>query len=353
MKFTYPMAGYSEVKMLYGAGGSRSNQIPGTENFHKAFQSPKIEFIGIQHMWWEALPLFADIVMPVNSIGEHEDILVWRNYVVFAHKLIEPLYDSKTDLEVTNALAVRLGAGDKLMGGKTIEDWLPTLYSQGNVPLSYDDFKSKGYYKYDIETQQPSLQLPLKLFSDDPVKNPISTPSGKIEIYSQRIVDFWGANNPAAPPIPKYMEPTESTKSTLATKYPLLWMNGGSKFGRHSQWNNMPLLRDDEQQFINGYKALLINTKDATDRGLKYGDAVRVFNDRGQILCSAKITERVMPGVVWLGEGGLFKSAQPGTIGALDMGGCMNVISMTKQAEPICDGMIAYSGLVQVEKWVG
>ncbi len=356
VKLTYPAPGYSEVKMIYSCQATDSNQIPGTDRYHQAYQSPKLEFIAVQQAWWQALPVFADIVMPVNHIGEREDIYTWQNYVVFGHKLIEPLYESKTDLQVAMELATRLGVGDKLMQGKTEDQWLRELYSASNVPLSYDDFKNVGYYEYKMQAQAdqtPAVNPQLKAFYDDPVKNPLSTPSGKIEIYSQRIADFWGTSDPTAPPIPKYIEPTESRTSQLAQKYPLLWMNGGMKFGRHSQWSNMSWLRDEEQVFINGYRIAIINPKDANTRGLKYGDLVRVFNDRGQILCAAKLSERVMPGVVYVPEGGNYKSAQPGTIGALDLGGNVNQLCEPWQAEPICDGMIAHSGLVQVEKWKG
>jgi trimethylamine-N-oxide reductase (cytochrome c) len=353
VKLSYPMPGYSEVKMIYSCQASDSNMIPGTERYHEAYQSPKLEFIAVQQAWWQALPVFADIVMPVNHIGERDDIITWQNYTVFAHKLIEPLYESKTDLEVAKALADRLGVADQLMQGKTEEDWLKQIYSAGNVPLSYEDFKKFGYYEYKFEEQQPVVSPVLKAFLDDPEKNPLSTPSGKIEIYSQRMADFWGPNDPTAPPIPKYIEPTESRNSPLAKKYPLLWMNGGSKFGRHSQWNNVASLRDEQQLYINGYQAILINPKDAEARGVKHGNVVRVFNDRGQILCGAKVTERMQPGIVWVYQGGHFKSAEPGKIGALDLGGNVNVLCMPKQAEPICDGMIAHSGLVEVEKWEG
>jgi len=150
-----------------------------------------------------------------------------------------------------------------------------------------------------------------------------------------------------------YIPATESLNSTLAQKYPLLHTGGAQKFGRHSQWNNLSWLRDEMQTFLNGYRVITMNTADATSRGLKYGDVVRVFNDRGQMLCAVKPTARMTPGVVWVFEGGHIKQQQPGVAGSLDMGGNNATIAVTFQAEPICDGIAVHSGLVQVEKYTG
>jgi len=203
-------------------------------------------------------------------------------------------------------------------------------------------------------------------FYNDPVKNPISgTPTGKLEFYSTAIQKFYGPDgktmpahtaypaNPIATPIPTYQPASENRNSALAQKYPLLLTNGGQKFGRHSQWNNMAWQRDDEQTFINGYRVAIMNTVDANLRGLKYGDVVRVFNDRGQILCAAKPTERIRPGILWMYEGGHVKKQQPGVIGSLDMGGDSANLCINWQADVICDGIATHSGLVQVEKYKG
>ena len=235
------------------------------------------------------------------------------------------------------------------------------------MPLSFDDFKAQGFIKLDTtpaDTTTTSVGA-LQKFHDDPVSNPLKTPTGKIEFYSTSIAKFYGPDgktmpphtaypaNPIAPPSPTYVPATENRNSVLAQKYPLLFMNGGQKFGRHSQWNNLSWLRDDDQTFLIGYRVIIMSTADANARGLKYGDVVRVFNDRGQNLHAVKPTERMTPGVVWAYEGGHIKQQQPGVIGSLDMGGDSANLCIDWQAEPICDGIATHSGLVQVEKYKG
>jgi anaerobic selenocysteine-containing dehydrogenase len=248
-----------------------------------------------------------------------------------------------------------------LAGGMTTDDWIKSLYAKSNVPLTYDQFKAAGYYEFPMLTladQSPVVSN--KPFRDDPVKSPMATPSGKIEIYSQYIANFYGVTKntqdgsvaPWAPPVPQYVEPMEWKNSALAAKYPLYMMTPHGKFAEHSQYHNMSWQRDEDQMYINGYQAMRISTLDAQQRGIKYGDIIRVFNDRGQILCAAKVTERVQPGVVWVFEGGHYKALQPGTVGSLDLGGLGNVLLPTVQCDPLVAGIQA-SCLVQVEKWGG
>ena len=247
------------------------------------------------------------------------------------------------------------------------DQWLRSLYAKANFSLSYDDFKAQGYIKFDTTPADTTTVSPgsLQKFHDDPANNKLNTPTGLIEFYSTAIAKFYGPDgktmpahtayppNAIAPPIPMYVPQTENANSALAKKYPLLHTGGGQKFGRHSQWNNLSWTRDDDQTFINGYRVIIMNTADANARGLKYGDVVRVFNDRGQNLHAVKPTERIRPGVVWIYEGGQTKKQQPGVVGSLDMGGNHANLTINWQAEPICDGIAVHSALVQVEKYTG
>ena len=366
---TYPMKGYSPIKMSYDVGGSAANQVENPDGIHEAWMSPSIEFIANHHVWWEDEQPYADIVMPTNHIGEREDLYTFNNFAIFGHQLIQPLYESKTDMEVVMELATRLGVSDKVFQGMNEDQWLRSLYANAKMPLSFDDFKAQGYIKFDTTPADTTTTDVGQLsgFYTDPVKNPLNTPTGKIEFYSTSIAKFYGPDgktmptpkcvtycaNPIAPPTPMYVPATENKNSPQAQKYPLLVTSGGQKFGRHSQWNNMAWQRDDEQTFINGYRVIIMNTVDANARGLQYGDVVRVFNDRAQNLHAVMPSETMRPGVVWIPEGGQGKPQQPGVLKALDMGGNAANLVPNWQAEPICDGNITHSGLVQVEKYTG
>ena len=131
-----------------------------------------------------------------------------------------------------------------------------------------------------------------------PVKNPLLTPSGKIEIVSQVITDYFGNNNPSQPAIPTYKPHPDKSQ-----QYPL-YMVEPSQVRRTSQWRNLTFDRDEKQDYVNGYNTMPDQPCDADSRGINDGDVVRVYNSRGAILCGAYITQRTAPGNIRIWEGG-------------------------------------------------
>ena len=86
-KYVYPATGSSPVHAVCfnGGDGRIVNQTPGLNSHIQALQSPNIEFVYTFTPWWHAAPKFSDIVLPVLSVGERDDIIQWENYVVYAH----------------------------------------------------------------------------------------------------------------------------------------------------------------------------------------------------------------------------------------------------------------------------
>jgi trimethylamine-N-oxide reductase (cytochrome c) len=91
---------------------------------------------------------------------------------------------------------------------------------------------------------------------------------------------------------------------------------------------------------------------DATARGISDGDPVRVYNDRGQILCSAVVTETIKPGIVDSIESPYFTAQNPGDPTSLDLGGSIQCLIDKRQPDALCDGHLNYAAC-DVEKWSG
>jgi molybdopterin guanine dinucleotide-containing S/N-oxide reductase-like protein len=347
--YTYPNPNTPEIKMIAFSGGSgfTMNQNPGVRRHIEALQSPKIEFIYCQTPWWETAAKYSDIVLPVRYLTEREDIAQWENFAVYMHKIAEAVPEAKTDLDIYIALAQRLGFEKEFTEGKTPEQWLRELYAAGNVPMSFEEFKKVGFYEYEFPAQTPVVRF--KEWRDDPEKNKLPTPSGKVEIYVKRIADAFGADSPYT--LPRYIPPAEGLDNPLAKEYPLIALSPHPKVGRHSQWQNAQWVRSNEQMYIDGYRVMYINPVDAEARGLKDHDLVKVYNQRGAIICAARVTERIMPGVVSIWEGGWYQPQEPGNRDSIDLGGNMNVLIDPRPGE-LTHGMIANT-LVQVEKWRG
>jgi len=346
--YTYPLQGNSPIHAIWWTGGSSLNQHCNINRTLQAFMSPKIELIVIQDSWWTPAAYFADLVLPVNTTFERNDIAQQGLIYIAMNKCIESLGESKSDWEIFGMLAEKLGLKDQFTGGKTEDQWLRELFSAAQLPMSYDDFAKQGLYVLPFDESKYVPPVTFKSFIDDPVKNPLNTPSKKFELYSDRLAAL---DDPEVPAVPKYIPSPEGRSSPLAAKYPLQLLTPHVKYRRHSTADNISWMRELDK--VNDHEQLWINPIDAQPKGILNGDTVRVFNDRGAVLAAAKVTERVMPGVVRLGQGSWYKPVRPGMVGSLDSGGAVNVLCTERSTSQLAQGPTVNSNLVEVVKAEG
>ena len=251
------------------------------------------------------------------------------------NKIIDSLYESKSDLEICTGLAEKLGLSG--YNELTEDEWLRDFWEAAkdmtdSKPLpDYDTFKKEGIFK--VKTDKPVIAFEKEI--KDPENNPFPTASGKIEIYSEKLKE---RNTPDLPPIPTYIEPWEGKNDPLTKKYPLQLVSTHSKRRIHSNMDNMPWLNSLEPHVI------WINSTDAETRGIVNGDNALVFNDRGKISIKVKVTERIIPGVVSLGQGAWYSPDKKG----IDRGGCANVL--LKDEHSPAGAFCSNTCLVEVEK---
>jgi len=324
----------SDIKMAYITFANPLNQFP---NINKGVEAlKKLEFIVVHEQFMTPTARFADILLPVTTIWERNDFArAWLAgpYFLYLNKAIEPPDDVKSDFDICRELAVRLGVEDPYFG-MSEEDMLQQIVeAMGDVMPDIPDFekfKQDGVHKMKLSGPEISFEKQI----EDPKNNPFPTLSGKIEIYSQLIADL---NNPALPPVPKYIEPWEGPADPLTDRYPLQLMTVHSAARAHSCFDNNPLLKDVEPQ------GLYISNRDAQSRNIENGNLVRVFNDRGETIVQARVTERIMPGVVSLSEGAWYHPDDKGR----DRAGSPNVLTRDHYAPG--GGYPYNTNLVQVE----
>jgi trimethylamine-N-oxide reductase (cytochrome c) len=195
----------------------------------------------------------------------------------------------------------------------------------------------------------------LKEFYDDPDNNPLKTPSGKIEFCSQNLSRHF-PNDIERPPVPHWIEKGQSHDERLsserASKYPLIIMSNHGRWRVHAQCDDITWTREALTCKVKGpdgygYEPLWINAVDASARHIKNGDVVKVFNERGAVLGGAYVTERMMPGVVYMDHGVRYDPIVPGE---LDRGGAINTITPHNTTSKNATGMVVSSFLVEVEK---
>ena len=320
----------ADYKLLYEVNTNYPNQYPNINRCVEALRSKSLEFIVVSEQFITPGAKFADIILPVNTYMERNNITTGPTVGFYGsrNKVIDSVGESKSHLEICNAIANRLGFS---YTDKTEEQWLKQI-AEGSPDIpDYEAFKKAGGHK--LKLDEPYVAFKKQI--EDPENNPFPTPSGKIEIYCQRIASL---NNPLIPPIPKYIEAWESPADTLAQKYPLQLITTHFLRRAHSQYDNIPWLNELMSQ------AVLMNTADAESRSIKDGDMVKVFNDRGATVLPARVTERIMPGVVDIPEGAWYAPDK----NRVDRGGSPNIL--TRDEHSPAGAYTTNTSLVQIEK---
>jgi trimethylamine-N-oxide reductase (cytochrome c) len=380
------MEGHSEVRMFYRYGGSFIGTMTETNRWVLAYQSPKLEFIVNQSIWMDPETRMADIILPACTNFERNDISEWSgaggysmhnsnicNYrvIVYHKKCIEPVGESKSDLEIFTLLAERLGFKDDYTdGGKTEEDWIRKQYEVSDLPrhISYEDFKKRGYFIVPLPenyTSTPALRwfyegrkrdTPDMLAPDPEKKNGLGTCSGKIEFVSQSLQKKFPKDK-ERPPMARYIPSWEGYNSPLAKKYPIQLISPHPRYSYHTHYDaHCEWLADIPGHRIrkngNNWIVVRVHPEQAEERGIRNGDIIKVFNDRGTVLGIAHVTETVRPGVIHCyTSSGKYDPLEPGKAYSPDRGGCISILTPMRMLSKNAPGMASNSCLVEIAKW--
>ena len=240
-----------------------------------------LDFIVDTELFMTPTARYADILLPVCSYLEFSDLVPHPYpYVQYQQKAMEPLYESRSDVNIAAGLAERLGFAEYFSGGE-----------DGFVDLLLDskDPSVEGITREQLmQGAMPVTAIPEM---DQAFDIPFSTPSGKIEIYSEGLVEDGQA-------LPFQLDPLESPVPGKKTRYPLAFIQGHSRFRTHSMFANVDALLE-----LNPEPIVEINPRDAKERGICDGDQVVVYNDRARTKLKAAVSEGVSPGVVNIMQG--------------------------------------------------
>lgn len=339
------------IKFIWNyAGNSLINQHSEINRTHDILQDDKqCEMIVVIDNHMTASARYADIILPDCTASEQMDFCLDASsgnmaYVIFADQVIKPRFECKNIYEMTSELAKRMGVEQKFTEGRTQEEWMRHLYQQSvqAIPAlpDFDTFRQQGIFKQRDPEQH---HVAYKSFREDPLANPLETPSGKIEIYSAALADIaakWQLEKEdIIDPLPVYAAGFENYDDPLASRYPLQLTGFHFKGRVHSTYGNVDVLKAACRQ------EMWINPMDAAQRGINNGDMIRIFNDRGEVQIAAKVTPRMMPGVVALGEGAWYTPDSK----RIDRAGSINVLT-SQRPSPLAKGNPSHTNLVQVAK---
>jgi len=253
---------------------------------------PKLDFIVQTELFMTPTAKYADILLPVSTFLEFSDFLPHPYpYLQLQQKVINPLYESKSDVDIVAGLAEKLGFGEYFKGG---EDAMIDLIM---------DNPSLGDYTRDKLSKEAMLLRALPEGGKFPLT--FSTPSGKIELYAEQLVEDGQA-------LPVYLPPIEAPISKKNQKFPIAFIQGHSRFRTHSMFANVKTLLD-----INPEPIVDINPVNAQERNIKMADMVTIFNDRGKTTLKARLSEAVNQGVIDITEGWWLNQFREGSVNHL------------------------------------
>jgi molybdopterin guanine dinucleotide-containing S/N-oxide reductase-like protein len=366
VKYTYPLpkeegGSGTEIHMIWTDTPCRFTCWNDAFRIVEAFRNPKIEFIVAQHPWLENDCIMADVILPANTTFEVNDIMT--NFggevanITLQKKAIDPIGESKSDYEIVLEIAKKLGKYEEITHGKTTDEWIKFVYEDLGFKdyISWEDLNKKGYCIFPPIKNWEKEPAGFIEFYQDPKAHPMITPSGKLEFYSERLAKNF-PDDLERPPIPKWIEKSithdERLSSERAKTYPLLMMSNHGRWRTHAQADDISWQRECPTCKVKGqdgylYEPLWINTQTAAARGIKSGDIVKAFNERGIVLCGAYVTERIMPGVVYVDHGSRSDQIAPGKI---DRGGAINLISPAGILSKNAVGQATSGYLVEVQK---
>ncbi len=337
----------SDIKLIYAvASNCLVNQHADINRTAAILQDESlVEFLAVQDQFLTPTARFADLVLPVCTTFETwgvQDGWKYGDEVILSPKVVEPPGECKTDYRICAELAERLGVGDAYTEGRDERAWVEwclDAFRQARFPdlPTLDEMLAQNMGVYTAPVLRPAVAF--EDFRRDPQAHPLSTPSGKIEIFSGALAKL---NNPREiPPIPKYIQEWESPFGDEAQRFPLQAIGHHTLARVHSTHVNNEWLRQAFPQRV------FINPIDAAARGLADGDLVEVYNTRGRLRLPCRLTERILPGVVDIPQGAWFEPAADGS--GVDVGGSTNTLTSARWT-PLAFGTAQHTIMVEVER---
>ncbi|MCV4289430.1 molybdopterin guanine dinucleotide-containing S/N-oxide reductase [Pseudomonas capsici] len=336
---------YPDIRLVYWAGGNIFHHHQDLNRLLDAWQRP--ETIIVHEQYWTAQARYADIVLPATTALERNDIgsAASDRFMIAMQQAIAPVGEARDDYSILADLAQRMGVGDSFTEGRDASAWLRHIYEQSReraetfgVQLpDYEQFWRDGLFE--VQYLETDMIL-LKPFRDDPQANPLPTPSGRIEIFSERIAGFGYADCPGHP----------VWLDKPATSFPLHLLSNQPRTRLHSQYDHGACSRASK---IHEREPLTLNRSDAQARGISDGDVVKVFNERGAFLAGVIVSDDIRPGVVQIATGAWFDPLVHGQRGSLEKHGNPNMITLDVGASSLSQGCAAQTASVEIVRWDG
>lgn len=331
-----------DIHVIYNNRGANLQTSNGMKKGIEAYR--KVDMVVSHSQFFTTPSRYADIILPVTTEWETYGGFLGGNLIhtsnremmIAYERVVEPLFEAKTDQEIAMGIGERLGIGQEdiypfgaeqqyfnqlstmsVMNEDGKGYGLAVSITEADIDemgvdgtpqegkLPYQELKELGVYQVERHQGDSYGYIAFEDFCADPEKNPLQTPSGKLEIYCQSLADAVEKMGfTTIEPIPTYARVTGGYEDTFSDwdsqtkgEYPLQVTNPHYLRRAHTVFDNVPWLREAWGNPV------YLSTKDAADAGVADGDTVLLSSPAGQTVRRACVTARLRPGVVALPHG--------------------------------------------------
>jgi biotin/methionine sulfoxide reductase len=342
---------FPDIKMVWWAGGNPFHHHQDLNRLRQAFQRP--ETVVVNELNWTATARHADIVLPIAAAQERCDFGAGKsdNALVPMPQLAQPPGEARAEYDIYADLAARLGTAEAFTEGRSSEDWLRDIWAKtqkgaegaGLALPDWDQFIAGEV----LHLPDPSPdQVFLAEFRQDPAANPLPTPSGKLELFSETIAGFDLADCPGhASWFP--MRDLSLPENQGTDRFFLL--SGQPQTRLHSQLDNGDYSKSRK---IQGREPVLVHPDDAARLDIVDGALVELFNGRGACIAGAKVSDEIAPGCLFLWTGAWY-DPEFGAAQDRDRHGNPNVLTHDLRSSSLTQSPAAHAAMVGIRPFKG
>ncbi len=316
------------IRALFSFGGNMLVSHPAPERGRATLE--RLDFQVHCDLFLNPTAAYADIVLPVDSAWEREGLRIGFEVSPQAQELVQlrPAMvprqgDTRADMEIVFALAQRLGMGDLFFGGEVDAGFNHLL-----APLGLDVTQ--------LRARPDGIRIPLQQRHRKYRETGFATPTGKVELYSERLLAV------GQPPVPRYVPPADQPSA----RFPLIGLSTNTGYFCHSQHRGIGSLRRKRPEPIAELHPSL-----AAARGIADGDLLRLSSRKGTAQLRARLNATLAPDVVVADYGGWEAAPDLGlpggpAAGLLDFNGLVD----ERQRDPISGALALRSVACNVER---
>ncbi|MEM7067476.1 MAG: molybdopterin-dependent oxidoreductase [Pseudomonadota bacterium] len=353
---------FPDIHMVWWAGGNPFHHHQDLNRLVKAWEKP--DTIIVNDWCWNPLAKHADIVLPCTTHVERNDVSLSQrdSYMIRMEKAVDAPAMVRNDYDIFRGIARWMNLEPAFSEGREADDWIRWIYDKTSVSdgktgdlastqvvkkdknanaleiPGWEDFCNKGWHKFPV-SKAPRVML--KRFVENPDTDPLATPSGKIEIFSDTVAGFGYDNCPGHP---VWQEPYEWLGNSNCNELHLISNQPAKKL--HSQLDHGSISMAGK---INGREPVLMHPEDAAQRNVSDGDVVRLFNDRGACLAVATFSDGIRKGVIQMSTGAWWDPDETG----MCRHGNPNALTRDEGTSMLGQGPTAHTCLVELERFDG